>query len=89
MSERSRFRKAIVLNSLLFIAGFSAVFVAFGASASLLAGIDHLPGASTAIRGIVVIVFGLYLLGVLNLNFLKMEHRYQFRNRRPVSWGRS
>ena len=23
----------------------------------------------------------LYLLGILNLNFLKMEHRYQFRNR--------
>lgn len=36
VSERSRFRKAIVLNSLLFIAGFSSVFVAFGASASLL-----------------------------------------------------
>ena len=31
--------------------------------------------------GIVVIVFGLYLLGILNLNFLKMEHRYQFRSR--------
>lgn len=36
VSERSKFRKAIVVNSLLFIAGFSAVFVAFGASASLL-----------------------------------------------------
>ena len=31
--------------------------------------------------GIVVILFGLYLLGILNLNFLKTEHRYQFRSR--------
>ena len=36
VSERSRFRKAIIINSLLFIAGFSSVFVAFGASASFL-----------------------------------------------------
>ena len=32
VSERSRFRKAIIVNSLLFIAGFSTVFVAFGVS---------------------------------------------------------
>ncbi|HND01662.1 MAG TPA: cytochrome c biogenesis protein CcdA [Nitrospira sp.] len=82
VSERSRFRKAIILNSLLFIAGFSTVFVAFGASASLLGQVlityqEHL----RRFGGIVVIVFGFYLLGILNLNFLKMEHRYQFRNR--------
>jgi cytochrome c-type biogenesis protein len=82
VSERSRFRKAIIINSLLFIAGFSSVFVAFGASASFLGQVlfayqEHL----RRFGGIVVILFGLYLLGILNLNFLKMEHRYQFRNR--------
>ena len=82
VSERNRFRKAIILNSLLFIAGFSTVFVAFGASASLLGQAlityqEHL----RRFGGIVVIIFGLYLMGILNLNFLKMEHRYQFRNR--------
>ncbi|MEX5219013.1 MAG: cytochrome c biogenesis CcdA family protein [Nitrospiraceae bacterium] len=81
-SERTRFRKAIILNSLLFIAGFSSVFVAFGASASLIGQAlltyqEHV----RRIGGIIVIVFGLYLLGILNLNFLKMEHRYQFRSR--------
>ncbi|MGZ9189932.1 MAG: cytochrome c biogenesis CcdA family protein, partial [Nitrospira sp.] len=63
-------------------AGFSTVFVAFGASASFLGQVlityqEHL----RRFGGIVVIVFGLYLLGILNLNFLKMEHRYQFRSR--------
>jgi len=81
-SEREKFKKAIVLNSLLFIAGFSAVFIAFGASASFLGQIlityqDYI----RRIGGIVIVLFGLYLLGVLNVNFLKLEHRYQFRNR--------
>ena len=82
VSERVKFKKAIVLNSLLFIAGFSSVFIAFGASASLLGQLlisyqDYI----RRVGGIVIILFGLYLLGILNLNFLKMEHRYQFRNR--------
>ena len=80
--ERSKFKTAIVVNALLFIAGFSSVFIAFGASASFIGQMlityqDHI----RRIGGIMIIVFGLYLLGILNLNFLKMEHRYQFRNR--------
>lgn len=82
VSEREKFKKAIVLNSLLFIAGFSAVFIAFGASASFLGQIlityqDYI----RRIGGALIVIFGLYLLGILNLNFLKMEHRYQFRSR--------
>ncbi|MGQ0695663.1 MAG: cytochrome c biogenesis CcdA family protein [Nitrospiraceae bacterium] len=81
-SERMKFKKAIVLNSLLFIAGFSSVFIAFGASASLLGQIlVTYQDSIRRIGGILIILFGLYLLGILNLNFLKMEHRYQFRNR--------
>jgi cytochrome c-type biogenesis protein len=81
-SERVKFKKAIVLNSLLFILGFSSVFIAFGASASFLGQIliTH-QDLIRRIGGVLIIVFGLYLLGVLNLKFLKMEHRYQFRNR--------
>lgn len=82
VSEREKFKKAIVMNSLLFIAGFSAVFIAFGASASFLGQIlityqDYI----RRIGGALIVIFGLYLLGILNLNFLKMEHRYQFRSR--------
>lgn len=85
-SERNKFKSAIILNALLFIGGFSTVFIAFGASASFLGQIlityqDHI----RRIGGVMIIVFGLYLLGILNLNFLKMEHRYQFRNR-PVGY---
>jgi cytochrome c-type biogenesis protein len=81
-SERQRFRKTIIVNSLLFIAGFSSVFIAFGASASfigqvLIAYQDHI----RRIGGLLIILFGLYLLGVLNLNFLATEKRLHFNNR--------
>ena len=36
VGERSKFKAAIIVNALLFIAGFSAVFIAFGASASFI-----------------------------------------------------
>jgi cytochrome c-type biogenesis protein len=81
-TERSKFKKAIIVNALLFIAGFSSVFIMFGASASFLGQMlityqDHI----RRIGGLLIVVFGLYLLGILNLNFLQKEHRYQFRNR--------
>lgn len=82
VSERVKFRKAIIVNSLLFIGGFSSVFIAFGASASFLGQIlITYQDLIRRIGGVLIIVFGLYLLGILNLNFLKMEQRYQFRNR--------
>ncbi len=80
--ERQRLRKPIVLNSLIFIAGFSSVFIAFGASASLIGQMlityqDYI----RRIGGLLIIVFGLYLLGVLNIGFLKVEKRVHFQNR--------
>ena len=83
---RSKFKKAIVVNALLFIGGFSAVFVAFGATASFIGQVfmtyqDYI----RQIGGVLIVIFGLYLLGVLNIRFLKMEHRFQFKNR-PVGY---
>ncbi len=80
--ERHRYRRVIILNSLLFIGGFSSVFIAFGASASLIG--QLLITYQDVIRklgGILIVIFGLYLLGVINLSFLKTEKRYHFSNK--------
>ena len=80
--ERSRFRKEIVVNSLLFIFGFSAVFISFGASASLVG--QLLITYQDFVRklgGVLIIIFGLYLLGILNLSFLATEKRFHFKSR--------
>lgn len=80
--ERQRFRGLIIANSLLFIAGFSCVFIAFGASASLIGQVlivyqDYL----RKLGAILIIIFGLYLLGILKLTFLTSEHRLHFKSR--------
>lgn len=88
-TQRQRFRKAIILNSLLFIAGFSVVFIAFGASASLIG--QMLFTYQEYIRkigGVLIVIFGLYLLGVLNMGFLTTEKRFHFRHR-PAGYAGS
>lgn len=80
--ERSHFRKEIIVNSLLFISGFSAVFISFGASASLIG--QMLITYQDFVRklgGVLIVIFGLYLLGILNLSFLATEKRFHFKSR--------
>jgi len=87
--ERSRFRKEIIVNSLLFIGGFSAVFISFGASASLVG--QLLITYQDFVRklgGVLIIIFGLYLLGVLKLKFLSAEKRFHFKSR-PAGYAGS
>ncbi len=64
-------RLAVVLNALAFVAGFSLVFVAMGASVTLLGGwLITYRRLLQQIGGALIIVFGLHLLGVLRLSFL-------------------
>ena len=61
--ERERMKSAIILNALLFIAGFSTVFIAFGASASLIGQVLYeYQDIIRKIGGVLIIIFGLYLL---------------------------
>ncbi|HEX9284170.1 MAG TPA: cytochrome c biogenesis protein CcdA, partial [Nitrospirales bacterium] len=85
-TERARVRGVIIVNSLLFIAGFSAVFIAFGASASLVG--QLLMTYQEFIRklgGVLIVVFGLYVMGVLKIKFLMSEMRVHLQ-RRPVGY---
>lgn len=85
--EREQFRTAIILNALLFIAGFSSVFIAFGASASLIGQLLYqYQEVIRKIGAVLIIVFGLYLLGVFKLRFLMMERRLWSMEARPVGY---
>jgi cytochrome c-type biogenesis protein len=80
--ERQRVRKTIVLNALLFIGGFSAVFIAFGASASLLG--QFLTDYQDLVRkigAVLIVVFGLYLTGIVKIKLLMREKRFHFHSR--------
>ncbi len=85
--ERQRFRRSIIINSLLFIAGFSSVFIAFGASASFLGQILYqYQDMVRKIGGVLMVLFGLYLLGVFKMNFLMRERRLIHFGNRPVGY---
>ncbi len=87
MEERDRFKSAIMLNALLFIAGFSTIFIAFGASASLIGQVLYeYQDVIRKVGGILIIIFGLYLLGILKLNFLMTERRLMHFETRPVGY---
>ncbi len=86
-SERQRFRKAIILNSLLFVAGFSSVFIAFGASASLVGQVLYeYQDIIRKIGAVLIIIFGLYLLGLLKWSVVMTERRLFSFSSRPVGY---
>lgn len=86
--QTARARRAIVLNALLFILGFSVVFITLGASFTLLG--QLLLGSIGLVRklgGILIIVFGLNIAGILKLPFLMRERRLHIENRPAGSLG--
>lgn len=82
-------RRVALLHSLLFVAGFSLVFVSLGASASFAGQLlrDHRVWLYR-IGGVVVILFGLHLLGVTPVKLLSRERRYHFQ-RKPLGYAGS
>ena len=79
-ADDGRRRRWILAHSLAFVAGFSVVFVAMGASFSALG--QFLFDYRDRIRlmgGLLIIAFGLYVAGVLPLDFLGRYRRLQLR----------
>ena len=74
-------QKKVILKTILFSLGFSLVFISFGATASLIGNI-LLENSNTLriIAGIIIIIFSLQLIGILNLNLLNQEKRFQTKN---------
>jgi cytochrome c-type biogenesis protein len=71
-------RGTALLHALAFVAGFSAIFIALGASASVLGGLLlRWQVWLGRMGGVVVILFGLYLLGVIQPAWLTRERRLQ------------
>jgi cytochrome c-type biogenesis protein len=81
-------RKKTVIHSLLFILGFSFVFVTLGASASYLGKLlIAYRTMISRIGGVIVIIFGFYIMGFLRLDFLNKEKRFKLRPQRDSKLG--
>ena len=82
LEDVARARRIAVLHSLLFVLGFTLIFMALGATATT---VGRLLGYNREwvgrIGGVIVIVLGLYLLGVFNLGALTRERRVHVANK--------
>ncbi|MCK4768565.1 MAG: cytochrome c biogenesis protein CcdA, partial [Desulfobacula sp.] len=74
--DKKETRRKVILSTLFYVAGFSFIFILFGASASFLGGFAS--KYSWVIRymgGGIILVFGLHLLGVINIKGFNFEKR--------------
>ena len=80
-ADRAASRR-VILASIVFVLGFATVFVAFGASASLLGQLllDNIDVLST-IAGVLIIVLGLHFLGLFRIALLFREARFHIEKR--------
>jgi len=69
-------KRAVLISAAMFVLGFSTVFVALGASASLVGGLIRAWSAQLSIlAGVVIIVMGLHFLGLTRISLLMREGR--------------
>lgn len=80
-------RRAAFVHTLLFVCGFSLIFLALGATATQ---VGRMLGAHQVwigrIGGVLVIAFGLFLLGVARLDALQSERRFHFADK-PLGYA--
>lgn len=78
-------RRHIIITSILFILGFSFVFIMFGAAAAYLG--KALYGFKEIMRiigGALLIFFGLFVMGVFKFGFLYIERKFEAR--KPIGY---
>lgn len=69
-------RRTALIHALLFVLGFTLIFIALGATASVLGRVLFVARVwITRIGGALIILFGLYLLGVFNFRVLGQDRR--------------
>lgn len=79
-------RRTALVHSALFVVGFSSIFMALGASATFLGQLLREYQIWIArVGGVIVVMFGLHLLGVTPLRWLQRERRVHLETR-PVGY---
>lgn len=80
-------KRVTLLHSLLFVAGFTLIFLMMGASATYVGQLLALHKVVIArIGGVMIILFGVLLLGIVPIPALSREKRYQFQ-KKPVGYA--
>ena len=82
LEEMGDQRRAAVTHALLFVSGFTLIFVALGATATSLGRLLQFHQVwLERFGGVLIIVFGLYLLGVFQVGVFARERRVHIQNK--------
>ena len=82
--DHTEIRKKVVLSTILFVLGFSFVFISMGASASYLGGLFYQYRKFIRITGgVLIIVLGIHLTGLIRIPGLDIEKRIHL-DQKPV-----
>src|SRR5690606_38886626 len=85
--QEERSRRAVLVPALFLVAVFALIFLLLGASATLIGQVMKVYQDWIArIGGLVIIVFGLHLLGVFRIGTLMRERRVQL-SRTPAGYA--
>jgi cytochrome c-type biogenesis protein len=83
---RTKLRWATASHSLLFIMGFSTIFILMGASATYLGQLlTRYQYWIMKAGGVLIIILGVHFTGIINLPFLQMERRFELR-KKPLGY---
>jgi cytochrome c-type biogenesis protein len=75
-NAETRLTRTVLGHSIMFILGFSVVFISLGAVATEIGQLTHeYFGILTKVAGVVIIVFGLHLIGIFKIKFLYSDAR--------------
>lgn len=86
LDEMTDRRRWAVLHALCFVAGFSLIFIALGAGATALGATLKFHRETIArVGGVMLIVFGLYSMGVIRIGLLDRDQRLHI-DRKPVGF---
>lgn len=65
-----------------FVLGFSVIFISLGLFASALGGfLNNFKDIIAKVGGVIVVVFGIHMIGIIRIPFLEMDSRHQFENK--------
>jgi cytochrome c-type biogenesis protein len=88
LDDVSRARRTAFVHSLLFVLGFTLIFLALGATATTLGrALGYYREWIGRIGGALLVVFGLYMLGAFNIAALQTEKRFHVANKPAGYFG--
>ena len=86
IDEVQNARRVALVHGVLFVLGFTLIFLAMGATATMLGqALLQYRDWISRIGGVVIIIFGLYMMGVMNVGFLSRERRFHVQDK-PVGY---